>query len=132
MSTLPVTSFVTTFPWQIYLDVDVLLSPKDFVGLAPMSILCARLSSVWNPGVDDLDYPLVEEGACAGAVSGTWSARTAGDIISLFREFVSELLQVRRCLLERPLKLLAVPLEGIERSGVDPHEDDLSRSMFCL
>lgn len=92
-------------PWQVYLDVDVLLSPKDFVGLAPMSILCARLSSVWNPGVDDLDYPLEEEGACAGAVSGTWSARTASDIISLFREFVAELLQVRRCLIERPLVL---------------------------
>lgn len=113
-------------PWQIYLDVDVILSPKDFVGLAPMSILCARLSSVWNPGVDDLDYPLEEEGACAGAVSGTWSARTASDIISLFREFVAELLQVCRYLIDPPPLCCqggVFCLDGVfQRSGVGPYK----------
>lgn len=65
--------------------------PKDFLGLAPMSVLCQRISSALNPGVEDLDCPL--GGAGAGDVD-VWAPGTAEKIRFLFREFVSELLQV--------------------------------------
>lgn len=67
--------------------------PKDFLGLAPMSVLCQRISSVLNPGVEDLDCPL--GGADAAGGVGVWAPGTAEKIRFLFREFVSELLQVR-------------------------------------
>lgn len=75
---------------QVHLDTDYLVAPKDLVGLAPMSVLCARLSSVLNPGVEDLDLPVLDSPSGGGA----WSAGTAERIRSLFGEFVSELLQV--------------------------------------
>lgn len=67
--------------------------PKDFLGLAPMSVLCQRISSVLNPGVENLDCPL---GGAAGGAGGVdvWAPGTAVKIRFLFREFVSELLQV--------------------------------------
>ncbi|CAN0001843.1 unnamed protein product, partial [Ectocarpus fasciculatus] len=74
---------------QVHLDTDYLCVPKDFVGLAPLSIVCSRISSVLNPGVDDLDCP---SGGGAGA-GGAWAAGTARTIRFLFREFISELLQ---------------------------------------
>ncbi|CAM9783661.1 unnamed protein product [Scytosiphon promiscuus] len=77
---------------QVHLDSDYLCVPKDFLGLAPMSILCARISSVLNPGVEDLDCPLGGGGG-GSAIGGTSAAGTASKIRFLFREFVSELLQ---------------------------------------
>ena len=66
--------------------------PKDFVGLAPMSVLCARLCSALNPGIDDMDSPL---GGGGGGEGGAWPPGISNRIRLLFREFVSELLQVR-------------------------------------
>ncbi|CAN0526232.1 unnamed protein product, partial [Ectocarpus sp. 12 AP-2014] len=74
---------------QVHLDTDYLCVPKDFLGLAPMSVVCSRISSVLNPGVDDLDCPS-SAGADAG---GVWATGTARTIRFLFREFISELLQ---------------------------------------
>lgn len=93
----PVILLDLTFRLQVHLDSDYLCVPKDFLGLAPMSILCARISSVLNPGVEDLDCPLGGGGGGGGAaaVGGTSAGGTADNIRFLFREFVSELLQVR-------------------------------------
>lgn len=74
---------------QVHLDTDLLLSPDDFVGLAPMSVLCARLCSVLNPGVEMLDNP-----GANGDSRVAWTSETSDTIGSYFREFMSELLQV--------------------------------------
>ena len=79
---------------QVHLDTDYLCTPKDFLGLAPTSVLCQRISSVLNPGVEDLDSPLGGPGGAGGAHVGVWAPGTAEKIRFLFREFVSELLQV--------------------------------------
>lgn len=76
---------------KVHLDMDYLAAPEDFVGLAPMSLLCERLCSIVNPGVGTLDDP----SSCAFIGGGAWTERTASDIRWSFREFVSELLQVR-------------------------------------
>lgn len=63
-----------------------------------MSVLCARLCSVLNPGVEELDHPLaggeVGEGGFMVEAS-PWKAGTSDKIRFLFGEFTSELLQVR-------------------------------------
>ncbi|CAB1100395.1 unnamed protein product [Ectocarpus sp. CCAP 1310/34] len=76
---------------QVHLDTDYLCVPKDFLGLAPMSVVCSRISSVLNPGVDDLDCP--SNGGAGADAGGVWAAGTARTIRFLFREFISELLQ---------------------------------------
>ncbi|CAM9333451.1 unnamed protein product [Ectocarpus sp. 4 AP-2014] len=76
---------------QVHLDTDYLCVPKDFLGLAPMSVVCSRISSVLNPGVDDLDCP--SRGGAGADAGGVWAAGTARIIRFLFREFISELLQ---------------------------------------
>lgn len=77
---------------KVHLDMDFVTAPDDFVGLAPMSLLCERLWSVVNPGVGTLDDP--SSGTFMGG--GAWTERTTSEIRWYFKEFVSELLQVRR------------------------------------
>lgn len=77
---------------QVHLDTNYLCLPKDFLGLAPMSVLCDRISSVLNPGVESLDCPARPNSAAHG---GVWTEETCRELRFLFREFISELLQVR-------------------------------------
>lgn len=83
--------FVDAANCKVHLDMDYLAAPEDFVGLAPMSLLCERLCSIVNPGVGTLDDP----SSCAFIGGGAWTERTASDIRWSFRAFISELLQVR-------------------------------------
>lgn len=86
----------------MHLDTDYLIAPDEFVGLAPMSVLCERLCSVVNPGIEALDDPFMGGvgGGCRGSDAvvgrgaGAWTAETARKILFYFHEFVSELLQV--------------------------------------
>lgn len=80
---------------KVHLDTDYLVTSDDFVGLGPMSVLCARLTSLINPGIDSLDSP-----DAAGGSAVAWSAETARIVGAYFREFVSELLQVRHAYIE--------------------------------
>lgn len=117
----------STLPLKVYLDTDYLCVPKDFVGLAPMSVLCDRISSILNPGVENLDCPLGRAGAEAEAGGCVWAAGAALKIMFLFREFVSELLQVGvpggivqifgfRCCVKSCRSVFLHPLEAIGRA----------------
>lgn len=94
---------------KVHLDTDYLCLPKDFLGLAPMSVLCDRISSVVNPGVESLDCPL--SAASPAAPSGVWTEGTSRQIRFLFREFISELLQV--CRVPRSLAALVGAAVGM-------------------
>lgn len=105
----------------MHLDTNYVFTPRDFVGLAPTSTLCARLSSALNPGLEEIDddiHPIYNhdrDGLGLGSGSGSGaefgfghgfgdlsrgtaaqsspSEGTVNKTIFLFGEFVSELLQ---------------------------------------
>jgi len=79
-----------------------------------MAILCDRISSVLNPGVESLDCPV--SAASAAAPGAGWTQGTSQEIRLLFREFISELLQVC-CLPCRPAALTGAGVVGCRVSG---------------